>query len=256
MGKVFYAFEHRLEDLSFVHQQDEWLVFRLVDDKCLCLVGRNSDGLYEMAISRQDEYWPYRLMDFISYINHSDLYAYVNIHEEDLIKAQTIYKGHNYRESLRPYEKSVLVHSSKWENWLLIQKDMCLKSWKMVHESKSCEPIGKALGDPEDFLDYVMLGSGIASEIVVLSSNMGQLIYDQDQTYIPGVRLYLDARKLAANGLLIRDGVHTKVKDKISLKTYLLDYITADHFDKRVWTPYTFTQAANDLFEKRQNEVI
>lgn len=134
---------------------------------------------------------------------------------------------HNFNEvKLRGYEPEIMVHSTTTVSWQSIQKDNLLKSWNILRKEKKDwenEPIGKCLGDPEDFSDYIMFSNGgISSEIVVLSKQKGQIIMNQDHIYETGVRLYFDMKKIAEDGLLIRDGCHLKVKDYLKLYPYLI----------------------------------
>ena len=45
---------------------------------------------------------------------------------------------------------------------------------------------------------------------------------NQDMAYNTGARLYFDNKKIAADGLLIRDGIHLQVMDRLPLEPYLL----------------------------------
>ena len=49
-----------------------------------------------------------------------------------------------------------------------------------------------------------------------------KLVYDLNAPYPSGARLYFDAQKMAADGLLVRDGNHLKVKNQLPLQPYLL----------------------------------
>lgn len=111
------------------------------------------------------------------------------------------------------------------------------------------EPIGALLGDPEDFRDYIMLGEGLAPEVVVSSKEKGMICMDPDCGYTPGARFYFDTTRLLVEGLLVRDGCHYKVKDQLPLQ---LAVFTASvqtlHLQKRRLTPRIFTQEADLAF--------
>lgn len=85
------------------------------------------------------------------------------------------------------------------------------------------------LGDIEDFSNYVML-SGISqnNEIITASKSNGEINTDVNQSYVAGARFYLNAQKLAGDGLLLRDGAHIKVRDYIDLEKYLIWYSTPE----------------------------
>lgn len=124
-----------------------------------------------------------------------------------------------------------MIHSTTIENWTKIQRDGMLKSWnKLKSENTSFEkqPIGIQLGDPANFSDYIMFGSGVSGEIVVSSKQSGKINMDINAEYQTGARLYFDAEKMAKDGLLIRDGAHIKVKDILTLEPYLIYSATWD----------------------------
>ena len=64
-------------------------------------------------------------------------------------------------------------------------------------------------------------------------------------------RFYLNAKKLASDGLLLRDGAHIKVKDYIDLNKYLIWYSTPEilGIDENT-TPDKFFKLSNDKFKK------
>ena len=92
---------------------------------------------------------------------------------------------------------------------------------KRMNEEKQ---IGYLLGDPEEYSDFIMLGSGdnIGGEYVVMSKQAGYIKCYDDEEYQPGVRIYLNARKLLEENKLLRDGVHYKVY-KSSYEPYCED---------------------------------
>ena len=135
-------------------------------------------------------------------------------------------------------------------------KDGCLKSWNILKSEKTIseeKPIGSALGDPEDFSDYIMFGKNIAGELVVNSKQQGKIIMDGSAEYLTGARLYLDMKKIVEDGFGVRDGAHLKVKDKLPLEPYLIWTATWENvgLDSRISTPKIFTEKANMEFKKR-----
>lgn len=154
----------------------------------------------------------------------------------------------------------VLIHSTTESNWKSIKSDQHLYSWHYLKQrSKLTEdyPIGHLLGDPTDYRDYIMLGYGdsIAGEYVVMSKQLGVISCNENATYQPGVRLYFDATKLAEAGLLVRDGAHLKVKEKLSLQPFLIDVVGPSMLDAGVSiTPRAYALMANEIFEKRRRQ--
>jgi len=161
-----------------------------------------------------------------------------------------------YNGPLREYENDVLVHSTTKESWAKIKESMMIKSWNFASESgdlKEKDPIGLLLKDPKEFRDYVMLGGyGFNNEIVVLCKQLGKLVYDKNMEYTPGARIYLDAKKLANEGLLLRDGMHLKVENSIDLNKYMIDVITPFDLSLDSFTPLSFSTEADKEFRRRK----
>ena len=156
---------------------------------------------------------------------------------------------------VREDEPEVLIHSTPFANWTKIKRDGCLKSWNRVKqemETQEEKPIGHLLGDPEDFRDYIMFGTGERCEIVVSSKEAGRLVDDADEAYHSGARMYFDARKMAADGLLIRDGTHLKVKHGLPLQPYMIWAATWENLglDSPISTPKRFSHTADSMFEE------
>ncbi|MCI8590523.1 MAG: hypothetical protein HFE77_07440 [Clostridiales bacterium] len=115
------------------------------------------------------------------------------------------------------------------------------------------KPIGQELGDPLDFRNFIMFSSGsVSGEIVVLSKQNGKIIMNQDLSYKTGARLYFDSKKMVADGLLIRDGIHVKVMDRLPLEPYLIWYATWDRvgLSSDISTPKEFTEKTNSMFNQ------
>ena len=113
-------------------------------------------------------------------------------------------------------------------------------------------PIGAVLGDPEDFRNFIMFGSGTACEIVVSSKQSGRIVMDAQAEHLIGARLYFDAVKMAADGLLLRDGAHLKVENMLPLKPYLLFSATWETvgLPSRISTPEKFAREADRCFQR------
>lgn len=93
---------------------------------------------------------------------------------------------------------------------------------------------------------------GISGEIIVFSKQLGKIIMDQDMEYQPSARLYFDMKKIAENGLLVRDGCHLKVKHILSLFSYLIWVATwkSVGLEYALSTPKEFTELSNSTFNK------
>ena len=174
--------------------------------------------------------------------------------EADLNAAKKRYEGHRYSEPLlRDNEPAILVHSTPMNNWEQIKCDGMLKSWNILKAKKIIaeeQPIGIRLGDPTDFSDYIMFGGGITGEIVVSSKQQQKIVMDENAEYLTGARLYFDAKRIAQDGLLIRDGCHLKVKDRLPLEPYLIWAATWETIGlaSQISTPRIFSDQADRQF--------
>jgi hypothetical protein len=152
----------------------------------------------------------------------------------------------------RERDEKYLVHSTTKESWDSIKKSgVLLSPNELKKQGINILEIGlKPMLEPDDYSDYVMLdvlaGCG---ELVVNSRQLGYVCTNPDIEYTPGVRLYFDAEAIIKDGLGIRDGLHIlKIKDKLQLNKYLLEWVSAESFQKKDWTPSTFTNEANKYF--------
>lgn len=198
-------------------------------------------------------------MDFIEYETAHNKNIIVSVSRCDLDVAKKEYSGHGYEDRfLRPYEQGVLVHSTTWDCWQSICNCGCLKSWNMLKAENSIKeekPIGNKLGDPYDYSDYIMFtNGGVVGEIIVSSKQKGKIDMNMDRPYKPGARLYFDAKKIANDGLLVRDGAHIKVKDKLNIENYLICSITLEtmglNYNNEI-SPRTFANESDRFFQDK-----
>lgn len=214
------------------------------------------NSIYTLKISKNYKYWYYDLCDLVDFYKGSDIEVISEISNDDLALARKLYGNHQYNEHiLREYEPDVMVHSTTKNNIQSILSDKKLKAWNLLRAEKSGweqQPIGALLGDIEDFSNYVML-SGISqnNEIITASKSNGEINTDINQSYVAGARFYLNAQKLADDGLLLRDGAHIKVRDYIDLEQYLIWYSTPETLgiDEHT-TPKIFFELSNKKFNE------
>ena len=245
--------ENNINPITKSEYDSSWLVLVLSSDMdTAMIVGANNGCAYTIKISKQlHDDWKMAVGDFIGYCNSNNLNGIIAITEDEYSEVQTYYDGHSYNETiLRAYETPLLIHSTSMENWYQIQKDGMLKSWNNLSISEK-EPIGKQLGDPVHFSDYIMFGGGVSGEIVVNSKQSGKIVMDIDAEYKTGARLYFDAENLAKAGLLVRDGAHTKVKDCLPLDPYLIWVATWDKIglENPISTPRIFAELSDKTFK-------
>lgn len=224
-----------------------------LDYRQLC--GCRDSGPYTVCISRSlCREWKMAVCDFAGFCEAGGKDAVLVLPEEDWTSARQAYGGHMYCDPfLREDEPSVLIHSTPLENWRAIRRDGMLKCWNRLRRERPGweeQPIGRELGDPPDFSDYVMLGGGVTGEIVVSSRQKKSIVMDENAEYLTGARLYFDAEKIAQAGLLVRDGCHLKVRDALPLEPYLLWAATWETagLPGRTSTPKRFAEEADRQF--------
>lgn len=249
--------ENNINPITKSEYDSSWLVLVIASDiDSAMIVGANNCCTYTIKINKQfHDDWKMAVGDFIGYCDANNLNGILAIAEDEYNEVQSYYVGHRYNEkSLRDYEPKILVHSTSMENWIQIQTDGMLKSWNRLNITNK-EPIGKQLGDPVHFSDYIMFGGGVSGEIVVNSKQSGEIVMDIDAEYKTGARLYFNAEKMAKAGLLVRDGAHMKVKDFLPLEPYLIWVATWDSIglESQLSTPKTFAKLSNDKFYDFQN---
>jgi len=240
-----------------VDDYQNWIQFKLTTSKEYELFVGTEDSMYTIKVSKDCLHWEYALFDFIGYEESYGKNIILHVSEDDFKQAKQKYGSCHFQEKeIRDYEAKVLVHSTLWESWEKIWADGALKSWnKLKRENPDFEvkPIGKQLGDPENYSDYIMFSNGhIAGEIVVLSKQNGYVDMNQNKFYQTGARLYFDMCAIARDGLLVRDGAHLKVKNELPLEKYLIWVGTWETIglESQISTPLEFTTKANQKFNE------
>ena len=212
------------------------------------------NSIYTVKISKQYKYWYNDLCDIIDFYANSYIELLLYVTSKDIKLARKLHGNHRYDEKyLRVYEPDVMVHTTLLEAQKQIISDGYIKCWSLLKQEKEVfeeKPIGSLLGDIEDFSNYVMLSPiDVNNEIIVASKQKGRIDTNTAQIYNAGCRFYLDARKLANDGLLLRDGQHIKVKGQIPLDKYLIWYSTAEKVGLPAkTTPQEFFELSNSKF--------
>lgn len=236
-----------------------WRVLILSDStKYHYLCGAKNGCAYTVKISRlKCTDWKLSVNDFIGFNESIGNNIILVMSEEEYLLARKERSRYRYNDFfLRGNEPEVLIHSTSLKNWNKIRSDGMLKSWNRLKAENvffENQPIGTILGDPLDFSDYIMFGGGVTGEIVVNSKQTGRIVMDINKEYLTGARLYFDARKMATDGLIIRDGCHLKVKDILPLKPYLLwtvDWKTIG-LNSPISTPKIFSELSDKEFSKK-----
>ncbi|MCL2560337.1 MAG: hypothetical protein FWE07_07590 [Turicibacter sp.] len=256
------SLKEQLEKLSSEDYQN-WIQFKLTTSSEYETFVGMEDNMYTLKVSKVCSKWEYALFDFIGYEESHGKNMILHVSPEDFKQAQRRYGNHHFQEKqIRADEPKVLIHSTPWRSWENIQAEGTLKSWHILKRENpdfEAEPIGKQLGDPENYRDYIMFSNGhVASEIVVLSKQSGYVDMNHDKLYQTGARLYLDMTAIAKDGLLVRDGAHLKVKNELPLEKYLIwvgTWETAG-LENQVSTPLAFTTKANNKFNELYGNVF
>ena len=251
--------ENNINPFTGKAYDSSWLIFTLTcSTDNYVITGNGNEGAYSIKLSRiLNADWRIAVGDFCGYCEANKLNAILVMSEADYTDAKRGYKGHCYNEpKLRQGEPSVLIHSTSEESWHSIQRDGMLKSWNRLKAEcviwEDC-PIGAQLGDLDEFSNYIMFGGGVTGEIVVSSKLSGFINMDVNAEYHTGARIYFDAKRMAEDGLLIRDGAHIKVKDVLPLEPYLIWTATWDKLGMAspISTPKIFAETADNQFRNR-----
>lgn len=247
--------ENNINPITNKPYDDSWIIWKLTDAKNYKIkVGSTNGCAYMIQYSRHAKGWEMSVCDSIGFHKQQNKNLILVIGEEELAYARQKYEGHRFDERiLRPDEQCYTVHSTSLENWEHIQKDGCLKSWNILKAENIIteeSPIGRFLGDPQEFSDYIMFGKNVAGELVVSSKQQGKICMDENADYMTGVRLYLDMKKIVEDGLAVRDGAHLKVKDVLPLSPYLIWAATWEiiGLESRMSTPKIFASKATQMF--------
>lgn len=243
---------------DFKPYDKSWIMLKVIDEAPFMMFTGMSCGVFQVIVTKKCDDWKYRIMDFLEYEKSYDKNIILSIKKEDIDSAEIEYADHHFNDKfLREYEQKLLVHSTTAKGWQLIKKEGNLKSWNVLKlEDKSIheKPIGEKLGDPYDYSDYIMFtNGGVSGEIIVSSKQKGKIDMDVDTKYQPGARLYFNAEKIAADGLLIRDGVHLKVKVQLQLDKYLIWAATPEvvGINSKESTPMEFSNLCDSIFKKK-----
>lgn len=249
--------ENRINSITGQAYDSSWIILMLTDSPDYQQMSGSWGGCaYTIKVSRsQCKNWEMAVGDFIDFSEANEKNAILVMPEADLESVKKHYEGHRYHEPfLRETEPSIFVHSTPMNCWEQIQRDGMLKSWNILKTENVIteeQPIGIQLGDPMDFRDYIMFGSGVTGEIVVNAKQQGKIVMDTNAEYLTGARLYFDAKRIALDGLLVRDGCHLKVKDRLPLNPYLIWAATWETIGlaSQVSTPKIFAEKADKYFQ-------
>lgn len=249
--------ENSINPITGHEYDNSWIILMLTDSPDYQQMSGSSNGCaYTIKVSRkQYKDWKMAVGDFIGFCKANEKNAILVMSEAELKSAKNHYEGHRYNEAfLRENESTVLVHSTPMNSWKQIKRDGMLKSWNILKTQKVIteeQPIGIQLGDPTDFSDYIMFGGGVTGEIVVNSKQQGKIVMDTNAKYLTGARLYFDGKRIAQDGLLVRDGCHLKVKDMLPLRPYLIWVATWEtiELESQVSTPKIFAEQADRKFQ-------
>jgi hypothetical protein len=222
--------------------------------------GKLASGLYSARFGRRTAHLRDRVADFIRY--ERDWGRQVIVAAEYPVDV-VAYVGDALHSTpppgrLRPYDPAIVVHSTTRERWTRIAEAGCLLAASKLRQAGLEIPaIGfETFGEPDEygeFIHFSPLGSP-NGEIVVLSHQRGTLVTNFEATYVPGARIYLDARRMIGDRVAVRDGLHVlKVHMVLELEPCLVDVVTAQDLGDgdEHWTPRQFALSADTEFRGR-----
>jgi hypothetical protein len=241
----------------------QWSCFELAaaeDDRIIS--GRHPNGQFHVRMGRRAENLVVRLGDFLRYETAQGRKIIVacppDVRPDEQVAAALEACGDS--SAPRPDDPRWLVHATTLAAWEGIRASgALLSSAALQRAGVQIQPVGEALvGDPPDFAEHVALGTleAIGPEFVVACRQAGRMLPEPDVAYEPGVRLYFDAHHIIADGLAVRDGLHTlKVRTRLALRPYLAANICAADLPPlasgKQWTTSLFRDQANALFQRR-----
>lgn len=260
MGTIHFVNEkfvpNQINPITREPYDTNWIFLELTDDSSFYMFSGGNDFVFRLAISKKCADWQYRVFDFIEYELSYGKNVILSISKNDYEEAKRIYEDHSFKDDfLRDYEKRILVHSTTLSGFKSILQDRALKSWNILKKegkTNEPEPIGKFLGDHDEYSDYIMFThGGVTGEIIVNSKQEGRITMNKNEEYVAGARLYFDAELIAKDSLLVRDGAHIKVKNILPLEKYLMWYATIDNIDMQGLkiTPFNFAMMSDKHFE-------
>lgn len=256
---IDYLAENDINPVTNEKYNNSWIIIKLTHDPFKSVIASSEDGCaYTIRISKYaSEEWFLSFGDAIEYCKSTNTNAIVVISESEFEEFKTLYINYKFDDNkLRINESTILVHSTSRERWDKICKDGMLKCWNRLKSEQVLTedyPIGFENGDPEEFSNYIMFGGfDVSGEIVVSSRQCGYLNMDVNAQYITGARMYFDAKKMAEDGLLVRDGVHIKVRDILPLDKYLIWTATWEKIGLKneVSTPRCFAEKSDKQFKE------
>ena len=161
---------------------------------------------------------------------------------------------------VRETDEPVLVHSTALAAGREILLDGEIKSWACLaregktptwHRLRSSD-----LGEPADYADLIQLDRvGSAGCEVVVASHQSGRYAREDEPYEPGMRFYVDAHKVIRSGLDVRFSGGVVVRERLPLQPFVRTVVSLLDVDPEgktsVWTPNSFTAAADEMFLQR-----
>jgi len=235
-----------------------WSLF-IVDETVQGMIfsGKSPFGCYCIRATPKYKYFNELMADVLQYeTDNGRKVIFVTDGEENkyLDNITTTYNDSIIRKS----DPRFLVHSTMMTTYDKIVGEGLLKSPNRLRkEGYIIHAIGlEPLGEPDNYLDYVMFADGgIAPEFVINSRLCGYVNCDPNAKYIPQARMYFDCYKIIHDGIIVRD-VGRKVYDNVPLSKYLIKTVFQSDVNlpdsQDYWTPLSFSSEA----DKQMNNFI
>ena len=162
---------------------------------------------------------------------------------------------------IRDTDPEIQVHSTSLEAGREILRDGAIKSRALLlKEGRNLdwqELRSSDLGEPESYADLIQstLIDSALGEAVMASHMQGRNVAE-DEPYEPGFRFYVDVHEVIKSGLDTRFSGGIVVRERLPLRPFVTETLSLLDVDPerttRVWTPKSFTAAANEMFRQRR----
>lgn len=251
-------YKYILANTSFPLEQYDGSKYSVLRLSRLMTMAQRINNHFTCIVSFNTIGWQYACMDFITYENYHGRTVIAFLTKEQMDEVLDIYGISTFKDKwLREHEPTILVHSTLLDFWHKILEDKKLVSFRNLSNylEKNLGLGYYLLNEPIDYADYIMLCSMTdpVGELVVATREQRKIINDVKTIFTPGVRLYFNAKLIAQDGLLVRDGTHYKVKEQLPLDKYLVDFVIVEKLSSTgyKYSIMDFIRLSNEYFNSK-----
>jgi hypothetical protein len=210
------------------------------------LTKRTKNGCWLLMYNEKNDGYIDELVYFIEYENINGRSVIIDSNQAKEEIEAIIVAGENDFKATK-----YLVHSTTEIGWNRIEKSGKITADYFLKERSNynSDLINDYMNnEPKEYCQYVDLADmEWNSEIVVAAHQYGKFITDESIEYVPGIRIYLDFKKMKNDGIIVYDGVHyAKVYKEIDVRKYMVKAIGKGNFkDINKWSPKLFMEMSN-----------